>query len=401
MPEAQQGENPAEEEDLVDYIAKSVPPHIWVCLGAIVMMLFLGLSFTRRLPARVDTAPADVAGEEMLRGRVASVEAAQPSSGADQSARVLVDITQGGQAGQQVEIQQNGNVTVLVGETSVRPGDEVLVEHLSGGSQGDRYVISDFYRLPSLLVLILVFAAATIAVGRWVGLRALISIGMSVLAIFSFIVPGIASGHDPLMVCLAGSLLLMTATIYLTYEWQWKTHAAAFSIGICLLASALLSIIFANLGHLTGFSSDESAMLVQSSPVPIDMRGLLMGSVLIGAAGILGDAVVSQASSAFELKSANPGLTWRRLFQHTMVIGRDHIASMVNTLLLAYTSAALPLLLLVMMQNLRFTQTLNSELIAEEIVRTLVGSLGLILAVPMTSLIASLAAERYAVSDAV
>ncbi len=391
-----QREAPAGERDPIEIIVRQVPNHIWVCLGAVAVMLFLGLAFTKGAPAQTNTGGAVGLTNETLQGRVAAVQPpAMPISSTDPgTARILVDITAGSQKGRRVQIQPSGRTTGLVGDTAVQVGDMVLVEYSTGGPQGDQYAISDFVRLPQLLIIALIFAAATIAVGRWVGLRALVSVGISILAIFGCILPGISAGRDPLMVCLAASLLLMIASLYLIYQWQWKTHAAALSIGIALIVSALLAFGFANMSHLTGFSSDETAMVSQMARVHINMRGLLMGGVLVGAAGVLGDVAVNQTSAVFELKHANPGLNWRELFGHAMAIGRDHIASMINTLLLAYASASLPLILLLSMQTLSFTDTLNREFIAEEIVRTLVGSLGLIVAVPLASLIASFIAAR-------
>jgi uncharacterized membrane protein len=395
---AEEDDPPPAKPDVVSLITPRLPYHVLVTLGAIIVMLVAGLWFARHVPPRPDISTTSGVKTEILEGRVALV---QPSSGPGQATRVFVDITRGNQAEHRVEIQQSGDATGMVGNKPVRVGDEVFVMHISSGALGEQFVIQDFVRLPALLLVLAAFAVATIVIGRWVGLRALISIGISVLAVFVFILPGIAAGKDPLLVCLLGSLLMMTASLYLTFGWNWKTHVSAFSMGLSLLAAALLSIVAARLSNLTGFSTDESAMLVQSAQIPIDMQGLFMGGVLVGAAGILGDAVVSQASAAFELKSANHALDWRQLYRHTMAIGRDHIASMVNVLLLAYASASLPLLLLLGMQALSFTQTLNSELIAEEFVRTLIGSLGLILAVPITSLVASLVAARLATTDGV
>jgi uncharacterized membrane protein len=275
-------------------------------------------------------------------------------------------------------------------------GDRVLLEYSTGGPYGDLYAVSDFVRLPSLLLLVALFAAATVAVGAWVGLRALIGIGVSVLALATVIIPGIMAGHSPVFVALLGSFLLVAASLYLTYQWQWKTHVAFVGITTSLLLAGLLAIAAANLTRLTGFGTEDAAMLFGAVGAHLDVRGLLLAGILIGAVGVLDDVAVGQASAAFELRRANAALTWRQVFRHSMVIGRDHIASMVNTLLLAYAGAALPLFLLLSTQNLSLSQTLNREFLAEEIVRTLVGSIALIVAVPITSLLAAIVATRAA-----
>ena len=146
--------------------------------------------------------------------------------------------------------------------------------------------------------------------------------------------------------------------------------------------------------HLAGFGSEEAGFLVHLGQIQFNLHGVLLGGIVVGAVGVLDDVTVGQASATFELSHANPQLRWMELFRHSMVIGRDHIASMTNTLLLAYVGASLPLFLLMASLNIPLGQTLNREFIAEEIVSTLVGSLGLILAVPVTSLFASWLAQR-------
>jgi uncharacterized membrane protein len=235
---------------------------------------------------------------------------------------------------------------------------------------------------------------ATTIVGRRVGLRSLVSMGFSVLIIALFILPRLSEGQNPVLICIVGSLLLMAPSLYLIYGWDWKTHSALLGLTISLMVTSLLATLFVYWGRLTGFSSEDAAFLVISSQARIDMRGLALGGIIIGTLGVLDDVTIGQASATFELKQANPALGWAQLFRHGMVIGRDHIASMVNTLMMAYVGAALPLFLLLTSSSASLAQTLNREFLAEEIIRTLVGSLGLILAVPITSLIASLVAER-------
>jgi uncharacterized membrane protein len=270
----------------------------------------------------------------------------------------------------------------------------VLIEH-GQGPAGESFYISDFMRLPALLLLALCFSAAAIIVGRKTGLRSLISMSYTVAIIALFILPRLGAGQAPVMVCIAGALLAVVPSMYLTYGWNWKTHSALPGLTISLLMTALLATLFANWSRLTGFASEEAALLLFLGQTQIDLRGLALGGIIIGTLGVLDDVTIGQASATFELKRANPALDWRRLYQHGMVVGRDHIASMINTLMMAYVGAALPLLLLMTTSSASLGQTLNREFLAEEIIRTLVGSLGLILAVPITSLIASLIAHRH------
>jgi len=382
----------AEPEDPIDLLVKAVPRHLWVTIIIVAAMLLASWLFFKPPLPKTNAA----ATGETMEGRVVEVLAEEELLVAGQMQpvqRVLVEITRGSQQGRRVEVV-HGQASLLTKGTRVRSGDRVLLES-NIGPEGEQFYISDFVRWPALMSLLLLFAAATVAVGRWVGLRALVSMGVSVLAIAGFILPGIMAGNDPLAVCTIGALLLMTASLYLVYGWTWKTHTALAGLTISLVATALLAVLFARLAHLAGLGSEEAGFLVSLGQLQINLRGVLLGGIVVGAVGVLDDVAVGQASATFELKHANPQLRWTQLFQHSMVIGRDHIASMTNTLLLAYAGASLPLFLLMASLNIPLGQTLNREFIAEEIVRTLVGSLGLILAVPVTSLLASLVAQRH------
>jgi len=306
---------------------------------------------------------------------------------------ILVEITRGEQRGEQLQIR-NGEQTALVEENRVQPGDRVLVDRSRDPDGNDIYSVNDFIRWPPLLTLALVFGVALILVGGWVGLRALISTGFTVLIIAFFIVPGILAGYNPLTICILGAASLMTASLYLTYGWTWKTHASLIALAIGLLLTSLVSEFFVTWARLSGYGSESAMFLRFSSGVQLNMQGVLLGSIVLGTAGVLDDVTTNQASVTFQLKQAAPDLGRLDLFRHSMVVGRDHIAAVVNTLLLAYVGASLPLLLLVAAQAAPLSQMLNQAFIAEEVVRTLAGSLGLVLVTPITSLIAGAFAQR-------
>ena len=184
-------------------------------------------------------------------------------------------------------------------------------------------------------------------------------------------------------------MILLAATLYLTYGWNLKTHASVVSIMVALLLTGALSLFFVYLTRLTGYGDENTGFLMQFSSVPIDPRGLLLGGMIIGSLGVLDDLVTSQSAAVVEIYDANPSLGFRRTLQKAMRIGQDHVAATVNTLVLAYTGAALPLLLIFTLGNGSYSYILNSEFLAEEIVRTLVGSLGLIAAVPISTFLAT------------
>ena len=246
----------------------------------------------------------------------------------------------------------------------------------------------DFVRTTPLVWLTVVFAAAILLISRWKGLRSLLSMAFSLIVIIKFIIPQILSGADPLRVSIIGSCILLGVTLYLTYGWNLKTHAAVISMFFVLLITGLLAGLFVVFTKLTGSGDENSLFLLQILNTQINLRGLLLGGMIIGALGVLDDLVTTQASAVFELHFANPALGFWHLYRSAMRIGQDHVAATVNTLVLAYAGASLPMLLLFTLGQGELGYLVNFEFVAEEIVRTLVGSLGLVSAVPLTTLIA-------------
>jgi uncharacterized membrane protein len=275
-----------------------------------------------------------------------------------------------------------------------RADDQVQVTHLARPDGSDAFFITDPNRLGPLLILFLLFVTFTVAISRWQGVRSLIGMAISLYVITQFILPLILAGYSPFLVTILGAFALLSITQYLIYGWSQKTHAAVLGILISLIITGVLATIFVEATRLTGYGSEEVGFL-QTAGVPIDPRGLLLAGILIGALGVLDDVTISQASAVFELSSANLRLSVRDLYQRAMNIGQDHIASTVNTLLLAYVGASLPVLLLFAVFPQPFGQLLNREFITEEVVRTLVGSLGLVAAVPITTLLAGVLTGRH------
>lgn len=269
------------------------------------------------------------------------------------------------------------------------PGDEIYVQV---GKDLNGFVTAyytDYVRTKPLLILLGVFVAAIILMARWKGLGSLLALAFSMLMITGYIIPHILAGEDPLRVSLIGSTILLATTLYVTYGWNMKTHASVLSMVLALLLTGFLSVFFVSLTRLTGSGQENALFLIQFSSISINLRGLLLGGMIIGALGVLDDLVSSQSSAVFEIYDANPELGFRRIFQKSMRIGQDHVAATVNTLVLAYAGASLPLLLLFTLGSGDYVFLLNLGFMAEEVVRTLVGSLGLIAAVPITSLIAT------------
>ena len=283
-----------------------------------------------------------------------------------------------------------GKRQILSNAVYLRTGDTVLV---TVGSRPDGVLtvyFVDFVRANSLLWLTIIFVAVILAISRWKGLRSLLSLGFSLLVIIGYIIPHILAGEEPLQVSIIGSVILLGVTLYLTYGWNLKTHAAVVSMIFVLLITGTLAGLFVFFTRLTGAGDENALFLIQMLNTQINLRGLLLGGMIIGALGVLDDLVTTQASAVFELHHANESLEFRALFQSAMRIGQDHVAATVNTLVLAYAGAALPMLLMFSLGRSNYGFLVNFEVIAEEIVRTLVGSLGLVTAVPLTTAIAIL-----------
>ena len=275
-------------------------------------------------------------------------------------------------------------------------GDRILVwvdENPVDGSLNATYI--DYYRFPALVVLFGLFVVTSVAVSGRKGIRGLFGVGLGLLIIVFYILPNILNGHDPVWVSIFGSLFFLAVSLYIVYGWNMKTHSAVVGTALSLLLTGIIAYLSVRLARLTGFGDENAMFLAQLSPNPINFSGLLLAGILIGSLGVLDDLVIGQSSAVFELNAANERLTFRMLYRRAMNIGRDHVAATVNTLVLAYTGAALPMLLLFSLNSQDYSMLFNVSMIAEEVVRTLVGSIGLFLAVPITTAIACLAATQH------
>ena len=305
--------------------------------------------------------------------------------------RLVVRVEAGSMVGEEVVVEE-GAVNVIGKDRLLEPGDRVFLER-AAGLEDDRFYISDVMRLGPLLFIVLFFVVLVVAVGRWKGVRSLGGTLFSLTVIFAFILPQIVSGRDPVLVSIVGSVLLLSVSTYLTYGINLKAHTAVAGMALSLALTGGLAWLFVTWARLTGMAVEESAFLVMEFGSNINLRGLVLGGIIIGSLGVLDDICVGQASAVFELVGANPELGWLELFRSSLNIGTDHIAAMVNTLLLAYVGGAMPLMLAFTIYQEPLLRRINREPIAEEIVRTLAGSSGLVLAVPITGLLASLLAR--------
>ncbi len=267
--------------------------------------------------------------------------------------------------------------------------DEVVLSYGGGDpTDGNSYLLVDFQRDVPLVLLAALFAAAVLLLGRWQGLKALAALGLSFAVLLFFVLPAIIAGESPLLVAVFGAGVIMFVVLYLTHGLSARTSTAVLGTMVSLALIGVLGAVWSAFAKLTGLDEDTS-QLVGTLGHAIDTRGLLLAGVVIGALGVLDDVTVTQTSAVWELRAANPLLTRRELYTSALRIGRDHVASAVNTLVMAYAGAALPVLLYSSISGVGITNILTSQTIAQEIVRTLVGSIGLIAAVPVTTALAA------------
>lgn len=301
-----------------------------------------------------------------------------------QCERATVEVTSGPEKGRTfTEIVQPDAPRQL------HEGQGVVVAYAPDAPRDLQYSVTDVNRKLPLALLAGIFAVVVVAVGRMRGVMALVALAVSFLVLMFFILPAILQGSNPLIVAVVGSSAIMLIALYMCHGLSARTSVAVLGTLISLLLIGLLGSLFIGWASLTG-NTDDNTGLIHGLYPEIDMSGLLLASIIIGSLGVLDDVTVTQTSAVWELHQADPRMGPRGLYRAGIRIGRDHIASVVNTLVLAYAGAALPLLLLFSIAQSSMGTVANSELVAVEIVRTLVGSIGLVASVPVTTVLAAL-----------
>jgi uncharacterized membrane protein len=287
-----------------------------------------------------------------------------------------------------------------------KPGEVIEVYPTLGPENEFLFFANDHVRRMPLLWLALAFVAIAAVVGRGKGIRAVLGMVFSLGVILLLIVPGIAGGWNPILIAILGSSLILALSVYFVHGINWTAHSSLVATVAAAMLTLGLANGFASLAFLTGLGAEEGTLIMQMSQaagVEVNLRALLVAGILIGALGALVDSTVAQAAVVRELSNINPNLTWKQLYSSGMSVGFDHIASLVNTLVLANLGSSLPLWVVFTLGQLNFRQAVNLELVATEIVHALVGSIGLILAVPLATLIAAwlFAGGRYPGTDGV
>ena len=287
------------------------------------------------------------------------------------------------------EIKFDGISEIDVASAGVyKVGDKVLVQRSIDMDGNEKFYVTDFVRRGYLYLLGFIFSLIIVLIGKKKGIKSLLGLVVSFFIIIKFILPKILDGSNPLYVGLTGAFFILTIMIYLTEGWKRKSHLSVLSVLISLFITLIFSVLFTKLTRLSGMSQDEAVFLIGLTKIAINYQGLLLAGMLIGAVGVLDDVIVSQMEAARQIKEANPQMDKKRIFQTAFKIGNTHLGTMVNTLFLTYAGASLPLLLLFVVNQgvfVSFSQIINNEIIATEIVRTLVGSIGVALSMPIAT----------------
>jgi len=316
----------------------------------------------------------------------------------DGSKAIQQDLKLEGQSGEwkNKEMVHKGISDIDVISSGVyKKGDRVLVNYIKNSEGEDEYYITDYVRRGYLYLLAILFVFVIIVIGRIKGLKALIGLMASFFVIMAFIMPRILSGQNPLWVSLIGSFVIVLVSIYITEGFNKKSHVALISIFFSLLSTLVLSIIFTELTRLRGMAQEETMYLINFSSIAIDFKGLLLAGILLGTLGVLDDGVISQVEAIGQIREANPALSNYQVFKAGLKVGNAHLGAIINTLFLTYAGASLPLLLLFKINKaVSYGQVINNEVIATEIVRTLVGSIGVAISLPIATFLAAYAIKK-------
>jgi len=299
--------------------------------------------------------------------------------------KLLILITKGSKKGERIEIENGLYAMTQLNRYEV--GNKLIVSY-SKTPESEEYYITDYVRTSEMSILLGIFILLAIVIAQKRGFMALVSLVASFIIIFVVILPWIQAGKDPVIGSILGAIIIIPITFYMSHGLNKKTTVSIMGTTIALIITGVLSALFVNITHMSGMSSDEAMYLQLGANISYDLPGLLIAGIIIGTLGVLDDVSVSQTAIVYQLDKLDSTLYSYDLYKHAIEVGKDHISSMINTLVLVYTGASMPLLLLFLGDNTKFFDIINYEYVAVEIVRTLIGSIGVIITVPITTLLA-------------
>ena len=324
-------------------------------------------------------------------GKVVSVETYECGSDPavpQQCATAVVEILDGEGKGDFQSIDLSADVVA----NGVEKDDTLVLTRDAGAEGGPTYGFFDYARGTPIVVLAIAFAVVVGLVARLRGLASLVGLAFAFFILFQFVLPAILAEDSPTLVSLVGSSAIMFVVLYLAHGLSARTTTALVGTLFGLTLVAVMGSIAVSVARLTGLTSEETVQLHTFDPT-LNFSGLVLAGVVVAGLGVLNDVTITQASAIWQLSEVSPDLTWRELYTRGMAVGRDHIASTVYTIVFAYAGAALPLLLLFELYSQPSLVTLFSSAVAEEVIRTLVAAIALVLAVPVTTAVGAFFAK--------
>jgi len=359
----------------------------------LLLFLFLFLFLPRSVFAQADPT------QEFYKGSVVAVikEGTRSVGGVkNQFQEIRVKILDGKDKGKEIVVENGGTFTLQQSQ-KVKKGETILLSAINTSGK-ITYSVADKFRLYPLLILIAGFLLFTFALTGKKGIGAILGLLVSLGVILWYIVPQIIAGSDPLLTSIIGSLIIMLVSIFLAHGVNKQTSVAVGATFLSLILTGIFAVLFVNLVRLTGLGSEDAYSLLFRFQEGFNLQGLLLGGIIIGALGVLDDTTTTQAATVFTLAEANPQQDMLTLIKRGFRVGKEHILSLINTLVLAYAGASIAIFIFLSInlerQAYPLWVMLNSEIIAEEVVRTIAGSMGLILAVPITTVLAAFFAKN-------
>ncbi len=351
------------------------------------LSLIIGCAVAGSVAAQAPVSPAT---EQFVTAQVQEItsSATDTEYGFERLVQVVkIRIQSGPEAGKVIDME-NG---VLNGrdDMALEQGERVILRSLTYADGRVQYLLAEKYRLPALGGILIGFVVLVLLLSGITGLRSFLGLVVSVVILTFGLVPAIVHGWNPLLVSLVTAVIIACSSLYLAHGFTFRTSVALCSTLGTLVLSTIFAIAAVHVAHLFGMGSEESIFLQSGTLSALNLRGLLLGGIVIGCLGVLDDITTAQTAAVDEIWRVNPSLTKAQVARSAASIGREHIASLINTLALAYAGASLPLLLLFQINDTApLWVILNNESLAEEIIRTLVGSATLLLAVPISTWVA-------------
>ncbi|MCW2635926.1 MAG: putative multitransrane protein YibE/F-like family [Blastococcus sp.] len=305
-----------------------------------------------------------------------SLDPTQPAT----CARAVVEVLDGEGKGdfQQIDIQSD------VFASGVHEADTLVLSRDPAAEGGPSYQFFDYERTTPIVALAITFALVVGVVARLRGLASILGLAFAFFVLLTFVLPALLADHSPTLVSLVGSAAIMFVVLYLAHGFSARTTTALVGTLFGLTLVAVLGSVAVSAARLTGLTSDETVTLHGYDPT-LNFSGLVLAGVVVAGLGILNDVTITQASAIWQLHEVSPEITWRELYRRGMAVGRDHIASTVYTIVFAYAGAFLPALLLLELYSMPLWTAVTSSVLAEEVIRTFVGAIALVLAVPVTT----------------